>query len=101
MRQCRSPNKEQPNALPCLGVASEAEGKNIITLVGSVGYGEMEGRHILNGFYQEALADTGEMVERIYEAGKWLSEVRDWQRADLDVRGEFPQNPLRFHDFLG
>jgi len=96
VRQAHTKNKQQTKALPCLGVASEAEGSNIIVLVGSSGYGEMKDRYVLSGFYNEEASKKfgeGGMVDRIYEAGKWLATVRAWTRTE-HPHDPFPQNPF-------
>ncbi len=94
MRQAKTKNKEQTKALPCAGVDSKDEGERIIVLVGSAGYGELKGRYILAGFYNDKFAkDSQGMVERIYVAGDYLNLVRDWVQAKKPVE-EFPKQPF-------
>ena len=95
MRRAKTKNKEQTHALPCVGVDSKDEGERIIVLVGYAGYGELEGRYILTGFYDEKLDNDPQfsMVDRIYEAGDYLFLVRDWIQAKKPVE-EYPKNPF-------
>jgi hypothetical protein len=66
-----------------------------MVLVGTSGWGPMQDRLILSGFY---IADTAKAVARVFEAGTWLATVRDWTRADRATRGPFPQNPFTNHE---
>ena len=89
VRERTKRNTEQPKALPMLGVQTEKEGRSLILLTCSAGYGPRAGRYTLNGFYDPNLSSV-KMVDRMEEAQEYLATVQDWTGTR---EGDFPKNP--------